>query len=67
MQGIADEEDFDFVLSDEARDGFEVGAKGSAPDRKQRLRGKAKCVGDCESDAAVADIEGERAGIRHRV
>ena len=26
VEGVADEEDFDFVLADEAGDGFEVGA-----------------------------------------
>ncbi len=67
VQGIADQEDFDFVLADEARDGFEVGAKGGAVEGEERLRGEAERVGDGETDAAVADVEREGAGMGHGV
>ena len=64
---IADEEDFDFVLADEAGDGFEIGAEGGAVEGEERLRGEAEGVGDGETDAAVADVECEGAGMGHGV
>ena len=67
MERVADEEDFDFVLADEAGDGFEVGAQGGAVEGEERLRGEAKGVGDGETDAAVTDVERESAGMGHGV
>ncbi len=39
VEGIADEEDFYFVLTDEAGDGFEVGAQRGAMKGEERLGG----------------------------
>ena len=67
MERIADEEDFDFMLADEAGDGFEIGAEGGAVQGEERLRGETEGVGDGEADAAVADVEREDAGLGHGV
>jgi hypothetical protein len=67
VQRIADEEDFDFVLADEAGDGFEIGSERGAVEGEAGLRGKAEGVGDGETDAAVADVECEGAGMGHGV
>jgi hypothetical protein len=67
VQRIADEEDFYLVLSDEAGDGFEVGAEGGAVESEERLGGEAEGIGDGETDAAVTDVESERAGMGHGV
>jgi hypothetical protein len=67
VEGIADEEDFDLVLADEAGDGFEVGAEGGAVEGEEGLGGEAEGVGDGETDAAVADVECEGAGMGHGV
>ena len=67
VEGIADEEDFDVVLADEAGDGFEVGAEGGAVEGEEGLGGEAEGVGDGEADAAVADVEREGAGMGHGV
>ena len=53
------------VLADEARDGLQVGARSSAMNREQRLRGQAQLVRNGETDAAVADVERESAGRGH--
>ena len=65
VEGVADEEDFYFVLADEAGDGFEIGAEGGAMQGEERLRGETEGVGDGEADAAVADVECEGAGGGH--
>jgi len=62
MERVADDEDFDFVLADEASDGLEVGAWVGAVDGEERLRGVAERVSDGEANAAVADVESEDAG-----
>ena len=67
MERVADEEDFDLVLADEAGDGFEVGAEGGAVEGEERLGGEAEGIGDGETDAAVTDVESERAGMGHGV
>jgi hypothetical protein len=67
VEGVADEDDFDVVLADEAGDGFEVGAEGGAVEREEGLGGEAERVGDGETDAAVAYVERESAGVRHDV
>jgi hypothetical protein len=67
VEGIADEEDFDVVLADEAGDGFEVGAEGGAVQGEEGLGGEAEGFGDGETDAAVADVECEGAGMGHGV
>jgi hypothetical protein len=67
VKGIADEEDFYFVLADEAGDGFEVGAEIGAVEGEEGLRGEAEGVGDGEADALVADVERENAGCRHGI
>jgi hypothetical protein len=69
VEGIADEEDFDVVLADEAADGFEVGSYvwfgAGAVEGEEGLSGEAEGVGDGEADAAVADVERESAGMGH--
>ena len=67
VERIADEEDFDFVLADESGDGFEIGAERGAVEGEEGLRGEAEGVGDGETDAAVADVEREGAGMGHGV
>lgn len=56
VEGIADEEDLDFVLADEAGDSFEVGAEGGAMESEEGLSGEAERVSDGETDAAVAYV-----------
>ena len=56
VEGIADEEDFDLVLADEAGDGFKVGAEGGAVEGEERLGGETERVCDGETNAAVADV-----------
>ena len=65
MERVADEEDFDVVLADEAGDGFEVGAEGGAVEGEEGLGGETERVGDGETDAAVANVERESAGMGH--
>jgi hypothetical protein len=65
VEGVADEEEFYFVLADEAGDGFEVGAEVGAVEGEEGLGGEAEGVGDGEADALVADVEREDAGWRH--
>ena len=67
VEGVADEEEFDVVLADEAGDGFEVCAEGGAVEGEEGLGGEAERVGDGETDAAVADVQREDAGVRHGV
>ena len=67
VKRVADEEDFDFVLADEAGDGFEIGAEGGAVEGEERLGGDTEGVGDGEADAAIAHVERESAGVRHGV
>jgi hypothetical protein len=71
VEGVADEEGLDFVLADEAGDGFEVGSYiwfgAGAVEGEERLGGETEGVGDGEADAAVADVEREDAGMGHGV
>jgi hypothetical protein len=67
VEGVADEKGFDLVLADEAGDSFEVSAEGGAVEREEGLGGEAERVGDGETDAAVADVQRESAGVRHGV
>jgi len=67
VERVADEEDFDFVLADEAGDGFEVGAERGAVESEEGLGGEAEGVGDGETDAAVAYVEREDSGMGHGV
>jgi len=67
VEGVADEEGFDFVLADEAGDGFEIGSERGAVEGEEGLGGEAEGVGDGETDAAVADVEREDAGMGHGV
>ena len=67
VQRVADEKGFNVVLADEAGDGFEVSAEGGAVEREEGLGGEAERVGDGETDAAVAYVERESAGVRHDV
>jgi len=66
VERVADDQDFDLVLADEAGDGLEVGAEvgfgGRTVEGEERLRGEAEGVGDGEADAAIADVEREDAG-----
>jgi hypothetical protein len=67
VQGVADDQGFDFMLADETGDCFEVGAEGGAVEGKERLGDEAERVSDGESDAAVANVQRESAGMRHGV
>ena len=67
VKGVADEQGFDLVLADETGDRFEVGAEGGAVEGEERLRGEAEWVGDGETNAAVADVQRECAGMGHGV
>ncbi len=62
VERVAYDESGDGVLADEAGYGLEVGAVGGAVDREERLGGEVELIGDREADAAVTDIERERAG-----
>jgi hypothetical protein len=62
MEWVADDEDLDTVLADEASDSFEVGALAGAVEGKERLRGETKRVSDRKTDALVTDVERECAG-----
>lgn len=55
------------MLADEASNGFEIGAEGGAVEGEERLRGEAEWVGDGETNAAVADVQRECAGMGHGV
>ena len=46
VEGVADEEGVDVVLTDEAGDGLEVRSEGGAVEREERLGGEAERVGD---------------------
>ncbi len=46
VERVADEEDLDAVLADEAGDGLEVGAEVGAVHGEERLRGEAEGVGE---------------------
>ena len=65
VERVSDEEDFDAVLTNEAGDGFEVGTERGAVDGEEGLRDQAERVGDGETDAAVANVEREDAGVGH--
>jgi hypothetical protein len=67
VQRIADEQNFHFVLPDEAGYGFEVGTQSRAVEGEEWLRGETKGIGDGKADAAVADVKREGAGMRHGV
>jgi hypothetical protein len=67
VEWIADEEDVDFVLADEAGDGLKIGTEGGAVEGEEGLGGETEGVGDGETDAAVADVECEGAGMGHGV
>ena len=56
MQRIADDNDFHPVLTDEARDGFQVRAQRRASQSKERLRGDAERIGDGDADATIANV-----------
>ena len=55
------------MLADEPGDGLEVGAEGGAVQREEGLSGEAERVCDGETDAAIADVQREGAGVRHGV
>ncbi len=65
VQGKTDDEGMDFVLADEASDGFEVGGEPGAVEGEERLGGEAETVGDGEADAAIADVESHDAAEGH--
>ena len=65
VERIADDEGCHLVFPDEARDGFEVGAKGGAVDGEERMRGQVEGVRYGEADAAVADVQREDAAGGH--
>ena len=67
VERVANQEGLDFVLADEASDGFEVRSERGAVKGEERLGGETEGVGDGETDAAVADVERESAGMRHGV
>jgi hypothetical protein len=67
VEGVADEKGFNLVLADEPGDGLEVGAEGSAVECKEGLGGEAERVCDGETDAAIADVQSEGAGVSHGV
>ena len=66
MQRIADDDDFYFVLTNEARNGFQVRAQRCSAESEERLRGDAESIGDGDADAAIANVQRECAGMRHR-
>ena len=67
VEGVADDKGFGFVLADEAGDSFEVCAEGGAVEGEEGLGGEAERICDSETDAAVADVQREGAGVRHGV
>lgn len=56
VEGVADDDDLDRVLADEAGDGFEVGPEIRSVQGEERPRGDAELVGDGEAYALVADV-----------
>jgi hypothetical protein len=65
VEGVADYDDFDAVLTDKSGDGFKVGALVGAVQGEERLRGEAEGIGDCETDALVTYVERECARVGH--
>jgi hypothetical protein len=65
VKGIADDEDLDFVLADEAGDGLKVGSKSGAMKCKERLRGETEGVCDGKTDAAITNVKREGARMWH--
>ena len=65
VERVADDERGDVMLADEARNGFQISEqvwfRRAAMDGEERLRGEAELVGNGETDAAVANVEGEDA------
>ena len=66
MERVSDYQNFDAVLANEPGDGFEVGAERGAVDGEQRLCDEPQRIGDGETDAAVANVEREDAGVGHQ-
>ena len=65
VEGVANDDDLDLMLPQEARNGFQVGPETTTMQRKKRLRRQAERVGDGETDAAIANIQRESAGVPH--
>jgi hypothetical protein len=69
VERVADDDDLDVVLADEAGDGFEVRAEvgfgGGAVEGEQGLSDDAEGVGDGDADAAIADVQCESARVGH--
>ena len=61
VEGIADDELRDVVFAQKAADGLEIRVGGAAMEGKEGLDGEAERIGDGETDAFAADIEGEEA------
>ena len=61
VEGIADDELRDVVFAQEAANGLEIRVGGAAMEGKEGLDGEAERIGDGETDAFAADIEGEEA------
>ena len=66
MQRIADDDDFNLVLTNESRNGLQVRAERRAAQSKERLRGDAESIGDGDADAAIANVQRECAGMCHK-
>ncbi len=66
MEGKADHNVGDSVLTHDACQGLEVCAELGAMQGKERLRGVAEGIRDGESNAAVTNVEGEDAALRLR-
>jgi hypothetical protein len=69
VDGIADDDGGDGEAAGEAGERAEVftgdaAAGALALEGEDGLGGEAELVGDCDADAAVADVEGEKAGWR---
>lgn len=62
VERVADEEGLDFVLADEASDGFEVCSERGAVEGEEGLGDETEGVGNGEANAAVADVQRESSG-----
>jgi hypothetical protein len=65
VERVADENDFYFVLTDEARDSFQVSAERCAAEGEEWLRCNAEKIGDGDADTAIADIQRKCARCEH--
>src|ERR1039457_21565 len=66
VDGVAHEDQADLALADELLEGGEVGALSDAHQVGQPLGGDAQGIADSQSDAFLAQVQGQDAGLYGR-